>query len=166
MAVTIDGSGEINGVILPTTGFGKVLQVVRATDTTQRIITSTSFVDVTGMSVTITPQKSNSTIILISVFTYDIATSSGANQYGRLQITDSIDNPISGAESNLLGLNNITYVNTGSSYGVVNQIAYDSPATTSAITYKLKVKSQTTGTTFFILNSLNTGQMYAIEVSA
>ncbi len=35
---------------------GKILQVVRATDSTSRSTTSTSFVDVTGMTVTITPQ--------------------------------------------------------------------------------------------------------------
>ncbi len=41
-------------------GGGKVLQVVRETDSSLRTTNSTSFVDVAGMSVTITPQKSDS----------------------------------------------------------------------------------------------------------
>jgi hypothetical protein len=166
MAVTIDGVGEINGVVLPTTSFGKVLQVVRATDTTNRSTTSTSFVDITGMSVTITPQKSTSVILVIANFTYGVNTTSGVNQYGRVQITDSSNNAISGAEESIIGLNNITYTNPGSSYGVMNQIAYATPATTSAVTYKLRVRSHTANISVDVFNAFSTGQMYAIEVSA
>jgi hypothetical protein len=48
---------------------GKILQIVRATDSTNRSTTSTSFADVTGMSVTITPQKSTSSILVLANFT-------------------------------------------------------------------------------------------------
>ena len=46
--------------VMDAVGGGKVLQVVRATDSTQRTTNNTDWEDVTGMSVTITPQKSNS----------------------------------------------------------------------------------------------------------
>ena len=162
MAVTIDGSGEISGldeinnIPLPTTGFGKVLQVVRATDTTDRTTTSVSFVDA-NISVTITPQKSTSSIILIHTAVGVLQVS--GTRFGDVQITDSSNNAISGAELNQFGFNSTTTVNH-----VLTQIAYSSPATLSAVTYKVRFRSS--GTTFLMPNSTNTAQMYAIEVSA
>ena len=156
MPVTIDGVGEINGVTLPTTSFGKVLQVVRATDSTDRTTSSTSFVDA-SISVTITPQKSTSAIILIAAFKPTI---NGTNNYFQAQITDSSNNSISGAQ--------LTDMGDGTSSTMsVNQtiIGYSTPATTSATTYKLRFRINAAGTAL-IQNSSNTGQMYAIEVSA
>ena len=137
------------------TGVGKILQVVRATDTTQRTTTSTSFVDVTGMSVTITPQKSTSAILIFSTFVPQI----DAAQDYFFQITDSSNTAISGAE-NVYYILNIT----GTRIWPLNLMAYATPATTSATTYKLRFK--VSGSTGYVRNELNTGQMYAIEVSA
>ena len=155
MAIVLDGVGTVNGVTLPTTGFGKVLQVVRATDTTLRSTTSTSFVDVTGMSVTITPQKSTSAVLLIS----SVRALAPNNSYIEIQITDSSNNAISGANSHAFGVNATIPVS------VMTVIAYATPATTSATTYKLRFRSFN-GSTAEIQNANATGQMYAIEVSA
>jgi hypothetical protein len=162
MALTIDGSdpsGDLGDLLddkldvatavsdyLPIAG-GKVLQVVRATDATQRSTTSGSFVDVTGMTVTITPQKSTSVILLItSAYTF-------SNSSGGMRITDSSNNAISGAEE-------MRFINCPSTV-----IGYATPATTSPVTYKTQFYSVSAGTTIF-QNGINTGQMYAIEVSA
>ncbi|HEY7821570.1 MAG TPA: hypothetical protein VIG24_01990, partial [Acidimicrobiia bacterium] len=76
---------------------GKILQVVRATDSTQRSTTSSSYVDVTGMSVTITPQKSDSAIIIIASFA--LVVFGGVDSItASLQITDNDNNALSGAE--------------------------------------------------------------------
>jgi hypothetical protein len=133
---------------------GKVLQVVRATDTTLRSTTSTSFVDA-SISVTITPQKSTSEILLI----WSVRVTPAANASTVLRITDNSNNAISGAEG-------AAFTNNTGSAGNVHHaiIALDTPATTSATTYKGRFFT-TTGTSA-LANADNTGQLYAIEVSA
>ena len=160
MAVTIDGSGEITGldeinnIPLPTTGFGKVLQIVRATDSTERSTTSGSFVDA-NLSVTITPQKSTSAIIVV----YVVSAQAGNNGYVGIQITDSSNNALSGATLNYLGDGTSTAIQ-----GTMNVWGYSTPATTSATTYKARFN--TFSGTAKLKNAETAGQIYAIEVSA
>jgi hypothetical protein len=140
---------------------GKILQVVRATDTTDRTTTSTSFVDVTGMSVTISPTKSDSAVLIVASFLHE--QQSGATRTeGKFQITDSSNNAISGAENIISGINNLNSFHFRS----VILMAYATPATTSAVSYKLKFLTNNSASTVSLLNDLTTGQMYAIEVSA
>jgi len=139
---------------------GKILQVVRATDTTQRSTTSTSFVDVTGMSVTITPTKSTSAVIVIASFLALAQTSPSAVIFASYRITDSSNNAISGAEKIDLALYSGTEIDSG-----LVLIGYATPATTSATTYKLRFQAGASDTAL-VANNTNTGQMYAIEVGA
>ena len=144
-------------LVLPSTGFGKVLQVVRATDSTNRTTTSTSYVDVTGMSVTITPTKSTSAIIvLVSCM---VIGPGATSQIVLLRITDSSNNAISGAEGSYVGLANGDNLSLNQTI-----IGYATPATTSAVTYKLRF-SVNAGTGS-VNNAIATGQIYAIEVAA
>jgi hypothetical protein len=134
---------------------GKILQIVRATDTTQRTSTSTSYVDVTGMSVTISPQKNDSIVLVIASFAAFTVTAGIA----RYSITDASNNTISGAEESRLGT-------TASEVGAHQTlIGYATPATTSAVTYKLRFRREASGTVR-VDNNQATGQMFAIEVSA
>jgi hypothetical protein len=155
---------EIKNMLGPSPA-GKIIQVVRATDSTTRSTTSTSFTDVTGMTVTITPQKSDSAVIILAVSYCTTETNTDDNLLGRLQITDNSNNEISGSNS-LFGTNNVT----GSGFRFFatpfSLIAYATPATTSAVTYKLRFRSSSASTTTAIENAGITGQMYAIEVSA
>jgi hypothetical protein len=142
----------------------KILQVVRATDTTNRTTTSTSYVDVTGMTVTITPQKATSAVLIMGAFLSDTRHSSSNSIYTYLQIVDSSNNTISGAQQM------DQYLAVGGASAVfatipVTLVAYATPATTSAVTYKLRVKVDS-GNTNIIYNARSTGQLYAIEVSA
>jgi hypothetical protein len=144
---------------------GKILQIVRATDTTNRSTTSTSYTDVTGMSVTITPQKSDSALILIATGWAQTSWGSGnTSGWGQFAITDSSANEISGAQNNPVGIDGQAGVRDF--YASIALIAYATPATTSAVTYKLQFKSSNASTTIRLSNGNNTGQMYAIEVSA
>jgi len=145
---------------------GKILQVVRATDTTQRSTTSSSFVDVTGMSVTITPQKSTSAVIILSAFHLEPRTDANGNSAGgKVQITDSSNTAISGSES--FEYANAATATSGQTLRCpITIIAYATPATTSAVTYKLRFSTTGANRTVFINNDDATGQMYAIEVSA
>jgi hypothetical protein len=133
---------------------GKVLQVVRATDTTLRSTTSSSFVDA-NISVTITPQKSTSAILLIWSNQVD---TSGSSRILASQITDSSDNAVSGAEDARAASFAAALV------AHLVKIGYATPATTSAVTYKGRFRS-TTGETVQITNQVMTGQLFAIEVS-
>jgi hypothetical protein len=136
----------------------KVLQVVRATDATTRTTTSTSFVDA-SISVTITPQKNDSAILLI--WTVTLAHTDTAD-FARLSITDSSNNAISGAEGSFLGSSNITNHRINAQQ---TMIAYSTPATTSPTTYKGRFRVNASGTASLV-NATNTGQLYAFEVSA
>ena len=172
MAVTIDGAGPLagattlNGLTIPTTGFGKVLQVVRATDTTDRSTTSTSFVDVTGMSVTITPQKSTSAVLILSTFSAVILDTASNLVLSNFQITDSSNNPISGAQALPFGSLRFTVTANPRLWVPLCFVGYATPATTSATTYKLRFNSQNASITTSLQNNTNAGQMFAIEVSA
>ena len=136
---------------------GKILQIVRATDGSTRTTTSATFVDVTGLSVTITPSLATSAVLLIASVQVQ---STGANGYGRIQITDSSNNAISGSESSTFGDSAGSNPNS-----LLTAIAYATPATTSATTYKLRFRKDS-GTDFRCVNSVTTGQIYALEVSA
>jgi hypothetical protein len=143
-------------------GGGKVLQVVRATDTTNRSTTSTSYVDVTGMSVTITPQRSTSAIIILATTKSQVSVSTPGRGLAQLQITDSSDNTISGAQEANFGVQDLSSTH----WQVVNLFGYATPATTSAVTYKLRFRVFDAGRTVTIINGEQTGQLFAIEVSA
>ena len=145
---------------------GKILQIVRATDTTNRSTTSTSYVDVTGMSVTITPQKSDSAIILMAFGYADTSASSGSNFIGRIALTDNSNNTLSGAQDTFIGMENVTYSGTAAWYTSFVLVGYSTPATTSATTYKMRFRSGAATCTTRIMNANTTGQLYAIEVSA
>ena len=170
MALTLNGSdptgdlGDLLDAKLNLAG-GKILQIVRATDATDRSTTSTSFVDATN-SVTITPQKSTSAIIILATGGWECSLAGDLVNRGRLQITDNSNNTISGAQQIIYGLNNINGSNNRQSFGGFSIFAYATPATISATTYKLRFLSDNASTTFKLNNGLATGQMYAIEVSA
>jgi len=140
-------------------GAFRILQVVRATDTTLRTTTSTSLVDVTGMSVTITPTDATSTILIIADFLAEVAGSGSVN--GEFQITDSSNTAISGAEGGLFYGDSLSAIGS-----YLQRIAYDSPATTSATTYKLRFRKTGGATIVACRNQVSTGQMYALEISA
>ena len=137
---------------------GKVLQVVRATDSTNRTTTSTSFVDA-GISVTITPTKSTSAILLI--WTSYASPTSGSMNSQMQQISDSSNNAISAAEGTDVGSDN-----SATNYDAVTLVGYATPATTSAVTYKGRWRMTGSGATARLQNGSVTGQMLALEVGA
>jgi hypothetical protein len=172
MALTIDGSdpsGDLGDLLddklavatavsdyLPIAG-GKVLQVVRATDVTSRSTTSTSYVDA-SISVTITPQKNTSSILLLWSVRVNVSV---GNTPSNLQITNAGNTAISGLEESQF------FSASGAEMTVsTTLIAYDSPATISATTYKGRFKIIAGSGTLSVRNDLQTAQLFAIEVSA
>jgi hypothetical protein len=153
------------GSKLPIAG-GKILQIVRATDSTNRSTTSTSYVDVTGMSVTITPQKSDSAIIIVAIVRAEAQSATDGNNYVAFRIADSSDNAISGGQEAFAGVANFTGTGTRAAQSHLSIWGYSTPAVITAVTYKLRFRSTNANVTVFAVNSGATGQMYAIEVSA
>ena len=152
-AIVLDAAGgvvDVNGVPWG----NKILQVVRATDSTNRSTSSQSFVDA-NLSITITPTKVTSNVIVIT----SVFVSPTGNSTTELQITDSSNVAISGAERAIIGNDTLILKNMGTVIGFV------SPATLSATTYKLRFK-MSSGTGIRLENAINTAQIYAIEVSA
>ena len=139
-----------------------VLQVVRATDTTSRSTTSATFVDVTGMTVTITPQVATSRILVIATGCTAASRAGSGDTTLNYQITNSANTALSGAEKTSFG------DFPGNALGIASFtiIGHDLPAVTTAVTYKLRFASEGTAITTTLRNNTQTGQMYAIEVSA
>jgi len=136
---------------------GKILQVVRATDSTLRTTSSATFVDA-NISVTITPTAATSDILLMWTAVGQRYGYSGA-PFG-VQITDSSNTAISGAE-------NVRMETSGASgYWHFNVVGYDSPATTSATTYKGRFRAVVASGTAALMNADTTAQLFAIEVGA
>jgi hypothetical protein len=159
MALSLSGDGTLSGVDLAASGLGKVLQVVRATDNTDRSTASTTYVDA-SISVTISPTKSDSAILLLWWFNFRAAN----NSFGEFLITDNSNNSLVGGSQGVIsGGSNLT---AGTFANLV--IGYSTPATTSATTYKGRFRSSivNTGTTTIYNASWAAGQLYAIEVAA
>jgi hypothetical protein len=135
---------------------GKVLQVVRATDATLRSTTSSTYVDA-SISVTITPQRIDSTILVIWSF---VGTHVSTSDFSDFQITDSSNVALSGAEAFEIGSNT-----TNTFVTFITGIGFSTPGTIAATTYKGRFRRSSSGTAQ-IANGVNTGQLYAIEVSA
>jgi hypothetical protein len=119
---------------------GQVIQVLSATDSTERTTTSTSFVTASNtLSVTITPSSSSNKILIIvngSLYSPD----TGAYFFGTIYrgATDL------GAASNkgLLAIYN--GAQDGASPLAMSYL--DSPSTTSATTYQVYIRNTVTGT--------------------
>jgi len=113
---------------------GAVLQIQSSNSTTSQSITSTSYVDVTGLSVSITPSSSSSKILIIMGAEVGLAVGGS----DRCQTTYQL---LRGATS----LDERTYQHIGDDNEVYESnyegIVYmDSPATTSSTTYKIQGK--------------------------
>lgn len=131
-------SGETAGVAwADAAGGGKVLQVVSATATAHFSTTSTSYVDWTGMSVSITPSSATSKILVIANFYGGMNASLSV---GRLKLVrDSTDLGIGtgGSSANMNHLFTSSSDDRITNPGAVTYL--DSPSSTSALTYKLQV---------------------------
>jgi len=141
----INASAAIAGTKL--SGAGKVLQVVSTTKTDSFNSSSTSLVDITGLSVSITPSSASNKILVFGSIASN--TVNGAIIHFQL---------VRGSTEIAKGTNAYTYVGTigtymeGSStnYNIANNSFhfYDSPSSTSSTTYKIQTKNNTGGTTY------------------
>ena len=133
LASTLDLSGKT--VTLPAGVGGKILQVVSTTKTDTFSTTSTSYVDITGLSVSITPTSTSSKIfILVSII-------GGNNAGAGYQLVKNSTPICIGAPGGGSRKQSSGEISVRDSNGINNgSITYlDSPATTSATTYKVQM---------------------------
>lgn len=107
-------------------GAFRVLQFVNATVTTNQATSSTTFIDLTDSDITITPSSADSNIFLL--FTQQVSASTNATTYFQF-MRDGVAIFESIAAGSTTVLNNTRSASF-----------YDSPATTSAITYKVQIR--------------------------
>jgi uncharacterized phosphosugar-binding protein len=170
MPIAINGSGTITGIsagglpdgVITTDDIaasaitrakmgyaGAILQVVQTVKTDTFSVASTSYTDITGLSASITPASSGSTILVI----VDAKLSNSSADASMLKLLrNSTDIYIGDAAGSRIR------ASTSSGFAsneINNTIAFclDSPSTTSSITYKAQVRSQS-GTAY--LNRMST----------
>jgi len=130
--ITIGKSGDtVNLASGATAGFGKVLQVVQTVKQDMTSTSSTSYVDISGMSVSITPSSASSKILILCTAN---TSTNNTDAQGKL-LRDSTDIVGTGATNNATMYLRSSNGDTMSPNGI---IYLDSPNTTSAVTYKLQ----------------------------
>lgn len=143
-------------------GGGKVLQVVSATYATQTTTTGTSFVD-TGLTATITPSASTSKILVMITDQMGVVRS-GDDVYFKYQIvrgSTAVFNS-GGNEGWALASSSGTH----QFYYTISPQYLDSPATTSATTYKLQMTQAGASATVYAQYGNATSQIILMEIGA
>ncbi len=149
---TADGSGtialqnQLSGVTYSSLPVGSVVQVTEGSYTDYASINATSYTD-TGLSGTITPKYSNSKILITVSFGRIGTTASGGDLGCSIRLLrNNTDSDLNGltAGNRPRGLFNAGGLshNTSHSIGGQGMTGFDSPNTTSQITYKCQVMVQ------------------------
>ena len=133
--------GDADGTIATTANAGKILQVIQAVKKNRQTINSTTLVDITGMSVSITPSSASNKVLV----NYSLVVFSNAVYYALRLLRDSDSTIFIGDENpSATSQNRASFGSYDSSYVIADTIAQsflDSPNTTSATTYKLQAYS-------------------------
>lgn len=141
------------GLLLSGTTFnmksGTVIQMVHSTTSSTASSSSTSWVDAPNMSVTITPQYSNSKILIVTSGKFGASENSQEHAVRLLRGSTVIGQPSGNAYLWVFGNDN--YSNTHMQN--TTQIVQDSPNTTSAVTYKLQFRTNQGTMTFNVTGS-------------
>jgi hypothetical protein len=135
MAVTINGSGQVPVQIVQTT----------KTDTFTASLSGT-YADITGMSVNITPTNSSNRILVMVNLGTVAASNNGAIQLVRNSTPIAIgDAATSRTQATMADINS-----SGANGGPMSFAFLDSPATTSATTYKVQIWAGVSATNVYV----------------
>tara|TARA_R110000868_G_scaffold81840_2_gene231479 strand:+ start:1783 stop:2325 length:543 start_codon:yes stop_codon:yes gene_type:complete len=132
-------------------GAFRVLQVVQTQKTDTFTMTSSTLADITGFSATITPSSTSSLVLVISVL------SLGANDGSTQGVTQLLRGSTAIAQGDTAGsrLRRTNYF-SGTSFSAPTEttIWLDSPASASALTYKMQIASLVNGQTVAVNRSI------------
>jgi len=137
--VTSNGSGVITSA-----GFGKIGQIVQSTYSTQTTINTTTYTD-TGLTGTITPSSTSSKILVeINLQGQIQTTNQNTGMYYGLKFFRGTTEIFDPNGSNATGPFTIGWdssaSNSGNLYGYTTLKYLDSPASSSALTYKIQAR--------------------------
>ena len=141
---------------LPSGSSGGIIQVKQTVLDTVFSSNSTSYTDVTGMSVSITPQRSDSKILVMVTLRCAMNQSDRWSAYILLRDSQILFDGTAEGSRTQCSIWHIPFVGTGTgnTFGDKNITFLDSPASTSSLTYKLQVKVQS-GATAYVNRSMN-----------
>ena len=127
---------------------GHVIQCVHTSTTTGQTSTSSSFVDMTNMTLNITPKATNSLIFISAAIAFAAQRSGTIDIHASTQLLRD-STVISGKDLRTYdyGVGGI-YINAEIGYSFVDQ-----PATTSAITYKFQMRKVAANTSAASMNA-------------
>ncbi len=121
----------LNGSALTNLDAGKILQVKQTTKSNTFETTSSSYIDIPDLSVSITPASTSNKILFISSVNF------GANQTGQHNFYQVVrDSTTISATAQSIRSSDTAVVHSYSS------IILDSPSSTSALTYKIQCKPE------------------------
>jgi hypothetical protein len=150
--ITINSGDKISGAAGSIVAPGQVIQTLTAAKLDVFSTTSQSYVDISNMTITITPSSTSSKILFSWNLTYgingDIAHAYVMAMRGSTNLLVADDDGGNRTEATHV-LN--SYAGAGTHH-VVNGVFLDSPSTTSATVYKLQLKSSN-GTAIYINRS-------------
>ena len=138
-------------------GAFRIMQVVRGSHSTQTESTSTTYI-ASGLTASVTPQATSSTV-LIDVRLQGSTSAAGATLQARIIRRIGITDTTIGTWAYAL------YNSSGGLYGTWSQTIIDSPATTSACTYRVEFSSNG-GTAVYTQTGGSQSNIILQEISA
>ena len=156
MAITINGNGTVTGI---TSGAGKILQVVQTAKTDVFTTTSSTFTNVTGLTVNITPSSTSSKVLVIG----SVLVTSNSNDMYKTRIARDgtgifVGDAVSGTTSGLIQYYSYNAYQLQDYSTLPSPVMYlDSPSSTSQLTYSWQIRSQSGGTTVVNRHGNNSG---------
>ena len=128
-------------------GGGKVLQVVSTNKDDTYTLTSTTYTDITGLSVSITPSLASSKIMVFVMLNYSGDIGAGSSQVRLMRDATAI--AVGATAGNRTKVSSTDYPTDSGQFTTAPITILDTPATTSALTYKIQIKSNdATGTAY------------------
>jgi hypothetical protein len=147
---------------------GNIIQVVRATDSTDRTTSSAepTYVDA-DLSVTITPVSATSTLFVVWTGLAQCARNATALQAVFFRITDSSNNPLSGAEAAIVSRKQAGTTSAEIGLNSTSVTGVVVSGSTSSRTYKARFCAATAGDSgsATLKNSQQTGALTVYEVA-
>lgn len=165
---------SVGGTVLTTTSpkAGNVIQVVSTTKTdTFSIASSSTYADITGLSVSITPTSASSKILVIVNIGASSISQGGTSAYRLVRDSTAIGVGTPSGSRQGASFRFFNGTSDGNcSYGGLGFNFLDSPATTSSTTYKLQVITQNlspcTGYINVSASDTNTAESYGTRAAS
>lgn len=155
-----NGAGTIT---IANTGSGKILQVVQGVLATRASTTSATFAD-TGLTVSITPSATTSKILVMATIgDVGAATVAGIIAFNLVRNSTAIAQGTASGSSTVTTMGAGGFGDLNANFGSQAMTYLDSPATTSATTYKVQFASTYNSISCTINGSSNNGGTYNLS---